>query len=308
MRLLKGVPTTRVIAGKITPERFIQEIAPLTEKDNAPNILVHSSELAVFLTKQQYGEPLINILTDLFDCPAEWAYRTKNRGEVVLKNLFVSIIAATTPDGISRGIPASALEEGFASRVLFVFQADTPKRNAMPELTLEEIELGEALRAELTTIGEMAGEFTLDGEAAEWFKDWYDNHNEPPLDKRMDGFFGRKHDHLLRIAMILAGAEQKYVIDYGQITAALSALEAVERLTPSALSDIGGDSMTPFVSRAITVMKGAKRISHSELLRKLKPIRADQFRQIVDTLVQSGYIKIDEERSGGMYDWIGDDE
>src|SRR5262245_2049928 len=303
MPLLKGVPTTRVVSVKITPEKFIEEIAPVAG-GSPPNILVHSGELSVFLTKQQYGEPLIHILTDMYDCPKEWAYKTKNRGQVLLNDLFLCIIAATTPDGIAKGIPASALEEGFASRVLFVYQADTSRRNAMPSLSDEEDRLGQALAEELAEIGKLEGEFTLDKEARAWFIDWYETKLVAPADKRLEGFYGRKHDHLLRIGMILAGSAHSLVIEQAQLEAALLALEGVEQNAPSALAEIGGDQITQFLTRAVVLCERSRRISHSELLRKLYPCRADTFKIIVETMIDGGYIKRDEARPQ-IYVWLG---
>ena len=300
--LLKGVPTTRVISGKITPERFIQEIEPATGMA-APNVLVHSGELSVFLTKQQYGEPLIHILTDMYDCPLQWTYKTKNRGEVTLNDLFLCIIAATTPDGISRGIPASALEEGFASRVLFVFMADTTRRNAMPKLSQEERDLRSELASDLARIGELGGEFHLDDEAVKWYVNWYE-HMTPPPDKRLEGMWGRKHDHLLRVGMVLAGSTLSTTVEQHQLEAALMALEEVERKTPLALNEIGGDNNTQFLTRARTLVERQVRISHSELLRKLYPCRADVCKNIVETLIESGFMDRDVHHPN-IYVWTG---
>jgi hypothetical protein len=300
--LLKAVPTTRVIAGKITPERFIKEIEPINE-GKPPNILVHSGELSVFLTKQTYGEPLIHILTDLYDCPQSWSYKTKGKGEVNLTDLFMCIIAATTPDGVAQGIPPSALQEGFASRVLFVYQADTPRRNAMPELTQEEEDLRNVLYAFLARIGELEGEFKLSPEGYDWFVDWYD-HMAPPTDKRLEGMWGRKHDHVLRIAMVLCGAFLSRLIEQHHLEAALSAIEAVEMGVPFALSELGGDHQTQFLSRAVTLVERSVRITHSELLRRLYPCRADQFKTIVETLIESGFMDRDPTRPN-VYVWKG---
>src|SRR5262245_2579922 len=303
VELLKGVPTTKVVGGKITPEKFIQEIAPV---GGAPtqNILVHSGELSVFLTKQQYGEPLIHILTDMYDCPDEWTYKTKNKGQDTIPNLFMCIIAATTPDGVSKGIPPSALEEGFASRVLFVYQPDTNRRNAMPVLTDEEIAMRHQLMTRLAKIGEMEGEFRLDPEALAWFVKWYDE-MEPPADKRLDGFFGRKHDHLLRIGMVLAGSAGTTVIEQAHLEAALLVLEGVEGNAPGALAEIGGDSTTQFLSRAMVLCQRSVRITHSELLRKLYPMKADMFKIVIETMIDAGYIKRDEQRPQ-IYLWPGE--
>jgi len=302
VNLLKGVPTTRVISGKITPEKFINEIGPIPGRA-APNVLVHSGELSVFLTKQQYGEPLIHILTDMYDCPESWSYKTKNRGEVTLSDLFLCIIAATTPDGVSRGIPPSALEDGFASRVLFVYKNDTTRRNAMPSLTPEEHEVRLELINKLAEIGQMEGEFTLDPTAREWYVHWYEN-MKPPTDKRMEGMWGRKHDHLLRVAMVLAGAAGHRLIEQHQLEASLLALESVEENTHYALNEIGGDNNTQFLTRAATTVQRRIRIGHSELLRSVYPCRADVFKNIVETLIESGFMDRDVTKPD-MYVWSG---
>jgi hypothetical protein len=297
------VPTTRVISGKITPEKFIDEIGPTKGSTAAPNVLVHSGELSVFLTKQQYGEPLIHILTDMYDCPDEWSYKTKNRGEITLNELFLCIIAATTPDGVSRGIPPSALEDGFASRVLFVYKGDTSRRNAMPRLTPEEHEMRGVLVLKLAEIGEMGGEFALDDQATKWYIEWYQN-MKPPADKRMEGMWGRKHDHLLRVAMVLAGATRSKIVEQHQLEAALLALEAVEENTHHALNEIGGDNNTQFLTRAATTVQRRVRIGHSELLRSVYPCRADVFRNIVETLIESGFMERDVQKTD-IYVWSG---
>jgi len=300
--LLSSVPTTRVVGGKITPERFISEIAP-SEGHSAPNILVYSSELSVFLTKQQYGEPLIHILTDLYDCPTQWSYKTKNKGEVTLNDLFLCIIAATTPDGISRGIPPSALEEGFASRVLLIYKADTDRRNALPKLSAEELALKQELSVELANIGQIAGEFVLSTDSVAWYTKWYEE-MRPPVDRRLEGMWGRKHDHLLRVAMVLAGAEHIRVIEVHHLEAAQMAIDQVEETAPMALTELGADSQTQFLTRAQTLVERSVRISHSELLRKLHPCRADMFKNVVETLIESGFMTRDLERPH-MYVWTG---
>ena len=292
--LLEKVTGARVVSGKITPERFIDEIAP-DPGSVAPSILVHSSELSVFLTKQQYGEPLISILTDMYDCPDSWSYKTKNRGETNLKDLFLCIIAASTPDSIASSIPQTALTEGFASRVLFVFQEDTEKRNALPELTLEERMLKVELIGELAEIHKMEGLFHLDAEAREWYIAWY-GQARPPEDKWLEGMFARRHDHLLRLGMILAASFHRQTIEINDLQAADMALNDIEKLTPYALREIGGDAKTSFLSRAETMIRRRERITHSELLRNLYPLTAEDLRKIMETLISADLVCRDPEK------------
>lgn len=293
--LLEKVAGARVVSGKITPERFINEIAP-EPGAVPPSVLVHSSELSVFLTKQQYGEPLISILTDMYDCPDTWSYKTKNSGETNLRDLFLCIIAASTPDSIASSIPQAALTEGFASRVLFVFQEDTEKRNALPELTQEERELKVELIGELAEIHKMHSAFSLDKEARDWYIEWY-GQARPPEDKRLEGMFARRHDHLLRLGMILAASFHRQVIEINDLQAADMALSDIEKLTPLALREIGGDAKTSFLSRAETMIRRRERITHSELLRNLYPLTAEDMRKIIDTLLAADLITRDPERS-----------
>ena len=302
VRLLTDIDTTKVISGKITPEKFIHEIAdaqtvsvsPNGTNRNCPNILVHSSELSVFLTKQQYGEPLIHILTDLFDCPDKWPYKTKNKGEAFLHDVFICIIAATTPDGVAQGIPVSALQEGFASRIIFVYQEASGKLNAFPVLSEEEIALSRRLKIMLEERSKISGEFKLDNEAMIWFKQWYlDYMEESPPDQRLAGMFGRKHDHLLRLGMIYAGADRRKLITTNDLSAALMALDNVQATAGGAFMQLGGDNTTQHMTRAISFMKRYKRLSHSELLKKMYPCNAKIFREIVETLMQSHVIARD---------------
>src|SRR6266478_1840079 len=246
-RLFADIPSTKIISGKITPEKFIREIseAQIIDPDvpgrlRCPNIFVHSSELSVLLTKQAYGEPLIHILTDLYDCPKQWAYKTKNKGVDTLEDVFTCILAATTPDGIAKGIPPTALNEGFASRVIWVYEDSTTRENALPELTQRQTDLAKILKRMLEERAALAGEFTLTRESKDCYKTWYHEMMQlPPSDKFLEGMYARKHDHLLRIAMILAGNYMQREIEPAHLDAGISILANMERNAAGAFSALG---------------------------------------------------------------------
>ena len=289
--LLKEIPGMRVISGKITPEKFIQELLPKKDEEDV-NVLIHADELSVFLTKQNYGEPLIYVLTQLYNCPKEFTYKTLQK-EVSLRNIYVCIIAATTPDGIARGIPQSALEDGFASRILFPFQADTDKEpNPLPFLTQSELDLRAELVRSLARISTLKGEFQIEQVAREWYIAWY-KAMLPPADKRLEGMFARKHAHMLRIGTLFAAAEERTEICVGDFEAADAAIDFLEKSAPGAFAEMGGDDKTPLLTRARTYIERLRRIGHSEFLRMMWPVRADVFRVIVETLLDSGVMMRD---------------
>jgi hypothetical protein len=294
--LIDGITTTKVLSGKLTPEKFVREMADaqiLTPNDigvvigSSPAFLVEASELSVFLTKQSYGEPLIHILTRLFDCPKEWSYKTKNQGSDTLHDVFLCILAATTPDGIANSLSVATLNEGFASRVLWVYQEDTPKRNPLPVLTPRHLELQKRVGEMLKNRSFISGEFKLTNRAKDYYRAWYGKFMDtPPPDKRLEGMYGRKHDQVLRVAMVVAGAYGETSIDDSHLQAAVDAIDRVEALAPIAFCQLDGPDTTPYLLRAQVILINSKRINYSMLLRKMAPCDAKTFREVVDTLIQ----------------------
>jgi hypothetical protein len=306
--LLDGIDSTFVYRGKITPEKLIQDIASkqiLNEKDISPeamigpNVLIASSELSTFLTKQSYGEPVIYLLTDLFDCPDKWESRTKHSGDSELRNVFVSILAATTPEGIAKGIPESALQDGFASRIMFIYEPSTDRSNAFPELSPEEEALKIKCKNMLNERALLSAEFKLHPVAKAWYIRWYEDvyKKSIPKDKRLEGFFGRKHDHLLRLAMLWAGSYNSTIILQEDCEAALKMLEHVENTARGAFQEIGATGSSMHHARFKAYMRGYKLMHHSLLLKLMYPVNATEFKEIVETHIQTGFISRQADKS-----------
>lgn len=305
----------KVISGKITPEKFIAELSERPDptapagvvRFTSPDVLVFASELSVMLTKQSYGEALIHVLTDLFDCPDEWTYKTKGQGEVKISNAYVTILGATTPTSMAHGISPSALHDGFISRVLPCFQADTDRRNAFPEVSEEEKGLYNRLRIMLSEIGKLEGEFILGTEVRKWFVDWYNNHmDSDPADTRAEGSYGRKHDHLLRLGMLFAASWLDKEIEIFHLDAARMHLDMLEQTSGQAFAEMGGDETTPHLARLRSIIRRCRVMPHSILLMKMYPVNAAVFKVIAETAIQSGWMKRDGAK-GNVYVWTGDD-
>jgi hypothetical protein len=313
IEIVKEIEGVKVINGKVSPEKFVREIAESApasddlEGNRPPAILVHASELSVFLTKQAYGESLIHILTDLYDCPNTWEYKTKNAGSDKLRDLFLCILAGTTPTGIAKGIPESALHEGFASRILFVYEPTTDRRNALPELSEEEIEAKERVIKLLERRARLEGEFTLTPSARDWYMAWYEDYmNGYAAEKRLEGMYGRRHDHVLRVGMVLAGSYGQMEIEVEQLIAADDALTYIESKASGAFVEIGSTDITTNYNRMLSCVRALRIIGHSYLLKKMHPVTAKEFAGMIETAIEAKYIKRNENKLW-QYVWIGDD-
>jgi len=310
IKLFADIPTTKIYQGSITPEQFTHELSndkvPSEEDPTRSvclNVLIHSSELAVFLKKQSYAEPLINLLTDLFDCPTEREYKTKNKGIDHIVDPFVCILAGTTPDGIAHSIPPSALKEGFASRVIWVYEPTTDRENALPELTERQRKLSIRIKGMLEERSRLRGEFRLTPAARLAYKQWYSEYiRSSPPDHYLEGMYARKHDQLLRLSMVFAGNYLKYDIEESDVDAALSMLDNVETKASGSFTQIGATDTTNHIIRAKILLQRHGRIHHSELLKRIQPCDAQIFNNIViPTLIGTGEIVAE----GKIYIWKG---
>ena len=122
------------------------------------------SELGTFLTQDQYNAGLIQKLNDFWTSKEIDDDSTITRGEIELKDIYVTMMGATTPDTIGDIIPAQAVSDGFISRTLFVKETDINRRWSRPRIIVED-EFNK-LEERLAWIAEnIRGEYDLSPEA-----------------------------------------------------------------------------------------------------------------------------------------------
>lgn len=302
-KFLKDIDTIKILGGKTTTERFIvDQIFEGPEGVLPPAVLAISDELSVMLTRDPQGDKLIDVLTSLFDCPERFPYRTLSRGEILLRDVFLGVLAGTTDSTLGKVLPDTAFGGGFASRIMFIYQEDTPRRNPFPELSPAEKELEQQLRERLHRISGITGPYTLSEDARSVYREWYGD-LEKPDDKRVDGYSGRKHDHALRLAHVLRasqGADGR-IIEAGHISTAIKQIELIQSLMVSAFGDVGKSDSMAQSDRVIRYVHGAKTqgIMHSILLKKMYPhLDAPHFRVLMNSLVEARIVarKEDNER------------
>jgi hypothetical protein len=294
--LVKNVDGIRHLNGKITSEKFLHV---QTVADNQPQkpTLIKADELSTFLTRDGQGDKLIDVLTKLFDCPETFTYDTITHGQKIIREPYVTVLAGTTPETLEKVLPDTAVGGGFASRIMFIYQADTEK----PRQDFQSPDEAHiALQTELTRLAShialTSGVATLSDEAYEYYDHWYKSIGQPE-DSRIDGFVARKHDHVLRVSMILCAARMtnSLVIDLPDVASAIRAVETVERFLPHALSGVGSSPAIKSVQdKVMRYVTAHGRISKSDVLKKCYGmVEAKQFTLIIDTLIQSGMIRMD---------------
>lgn len=278
-----------IFAQKITTEAIIKSLQE-SAVNNCSSGLVVASELSVFMGSDAIKSGIIPTLTDLYDSPKEWTYHTRGRGKEVLKNVTLSVLAASTPDWLRCSIPADAIGGGFTSRIIFVYQDKPSKSLLFHEETPRERGLKACLIHDLNYIKKsLSGVLKFSAEAVKLSSEWYELENKTTRDEKLDGYFGRKHDIMFKVASLLSLSESdEKVIEERHIKRALDLLAKNEENLGSIIASVVATVVGGDTEKILEIVKRAGVISHTELLRKCWRIAtAEAISVMVRTLIES---------------------
>ncbi len=221
-----GFDWLNVIADKTSGEAFLEALMIGTQamvgaqQQSGPTLippdssgLLKAPELAVLLGKETYASGIVDLLTDLYDCPDDFKYVTRNKKPIMLHNVVVQMLGCTTPSWFSHSMPEDSFGGGFMSRFIFVVKEQRDRIITMPEAPAPEEKQG--LKRELLSIrATCRGEMRLTPEAYTWFDTWYKMSAMQPVDDlNLVGFVERKPDTVLKLALILASTYKQACID-----------------------------------------------------------------------------------------------
>jgi len=263
-------PDLEFVAQKITPEALFGVLHRRFKVFNRSEAIISAEELGVFLGAEQKNLDLVQLLTKIYNCPEMLDYETKGRGREVASKAFATMIAGTTPDWMRLSLPSSSTSGGFTSRCLFIYQNTPRQRKAMPFVDPARFE---ELAKDLAGISLLEGPMVMETDAWEWYKHWYEVEYHPGnQDADLDGYFSRKHDMVVKIAMLLSASERADMkLSFKDMKAALNLIEHAEKYLTTASKAI---QTTDDSSNMIRVFQHIKRagnagITHSNLLRRL---------------------------------------
>ncbi len=139
----------QVGADATTYEALVKEIsrsvrAYFYKENDKQKAYIHSS-LAFCLEEisslfRKHTEDLVRFLLVTYDC-GDYRYDTISRGRDFIKNCCLSLIGGTTPKFLKRVFSDELLNEGFASRCIFVFELSNRfDRLKPPDFSKEQME------------------------------------------------------------------------------------------------------------------------------------------------------------------------
>jgi hypothetical protein len=235
-------PPINFISDSLTPQALFQAAMkaertdPLTGQITTELVLV-ASELASFLNEDSWKRGIAPYLTRMFDCQAKMEYGTLARDKETVRNVTLTMLAASTVDFIRAALPHSAIGSGFTSRCLFIYTDKYPKAVARPQ-KISNLQQ-DPIRHSLTLVRQMAGEAEFTPEAFELHeREYIYRHEHSPFrtNPLLSGYLGRWQYHMLALAMCLSASDnplqKKLILLPKHIEAATAILDQSELNMP----------------------------------------------------------------------------
>jgi len=323
----RATPESLSDALRTDEKKYLQD-GKLTTVEIGSELAIMASEASTFLGKQKYNLGLIDRLTHLYDCLDNDMDRTRKDGKVEFKNIYVTFIGATTPEGVRSSIPEEAFEGGFMSRLIVAYQ-DLPTRTypfpkavkfaADPKQTITRKHLVDRL-AYLAVKSQ--GAYTMAPEAIAAHEKFYEEFHESLLKKedrseRKKNMYHRFDTHLLKLALILRAQQYEpgNVITLEDYIQARNILSATLDRDVTPVEDIGASSHDTHYNRIKNLIQ-RRPMTRKELLQSMSPYRCyvEEVNKILDSLHSEGVISVTlngkqeatmSRTTKEVYTWVG---
>lgn len=275
--------------------------------------LVESEDSSVYLTAEEFSDlimkskgEMFEFLTSMFDGKKTIEASTVSRGVQFAEKPCINLLAATTPIWISENMSEAVIGGGFASRVIFIYEETTRRRQLIYKGQIDISGLGEkreALISDLRHIDEtIKGDFDITDEAAEFLETWYQQRKREP-NKKLKGYHERKPAHMFKVAMLLHVAKSDdMLLSKSDFEDALSELELVEKKLARVFEGIGKNPYTFDMRDILEYVKTSGRISKTELLQHFTSAAPpSMLNELVEALVAMKQLAIESEQGGKLF-------
>lgn len=209
VKLIRPLRVTKLIEGRASIQGVLNELGKTEQIEGriikGASALLYSEEFSSFLVKDPQTS---DILTDLYDYKEEHSIILRSQDKVTLKSICVTMLSATNAAFMPTLFTKEDLYGGLVGRTLFILEESARKKNSGlrdPDKEEEWKELSNFL-VKLSTV---KGKVVYTRDAQDYYDDWY-NLTDFRRNESKTGFEHRAHTHVLKLAMILAAAEEGF--------------------------------------------------------------------------------------------------
>ena len=189
---------------------------------------VSCGEFGVFFPS--YDQEFLSVLTSLYDPLPIYVEERRSHGHVEIIRPHIVILAGTQPDYLGSYMPEQAWGQGFASRLLFVYAQSAPVVDLFSPFTYNM----SSLVPQFLQLFELKGQFIWTAAAQAATNAWHQAKGPPtPTHNRLQHYVGRRHVHLVKLAMISAASRSlELVVTAEDVERGIDWLLTAERFMP----------------------------------------------------------------------------
>ncbi len=325
-KLIRLAQCAPLFANKATPEGLLsslQSSMKWSEKEEGgegktkgkllqgAETFIIVDEFTTFVGNKALESGLLPILTNIYDCKDHWKYVTRTQSLIYLRDIWIGMLAGTTPEMMHQSIPREIMGGGFSSRCNFVCQMSYERKQPVWSLSKEEQKLRFNLVYDLKTMTRLGGQVRMTDEVRALYEAWYlGDRTEEALDPMFGGYVERKPHQAIRLAMLFSAAESdSLIIEKHHFDAGIAALDEIEYYMPIAFQYLSSPDAGVTASVITALRKAGRPMLHSDLLRSVyhNVGSAERLRHIISDLDAMGKIKITN-RGGLWYEYIETDK
>ena len=317
--LVTKAGVTRVIAGRSSIQAIVQELSRTkTVEGKAPigdsRGYIVNGELSTAIIQDPDS---LTILTDLYDghYNPEWTNLLKGDGAEKLKSPYITALFGSSPAHFYDSIPQANIEGGYIGRNLIIYEEK--RSQDVDLLDTDEGSTSEADKFDtvvtpayvphLVHIGSKKGALKPSDQARELFNTWRKKwRGSQGYDKT--GFLNRVPDHVLKVAMCLSLGEW----DFNGEIAEVHMEEAITKVTALVYSNKrttegrGPDPLAAASKQVLDYLLAADKqtmVRQKLLWKGYGVYNSFTLDQIIDNLLEMGWIKRNKIGVGSNMDW-----
>lgn len=227
--------------------------------------------------------PFISTLTNLWDVRDEpYEERFKKSNSILIYNPIINLLGGVTHDTMAMAMPANIMGHGFVSRIIMVHADPVVERITFPPDVDHVLE--EEIVSMLQEVREMKGVFTPDAAAADLIDKIY-KRAKPPQDARLQAYFGRRLDHMLKVCMACAAMRGTYTITCDIVEEANTILTFTEDSMSQALGELGDNRNARAAQDIMNILSGANAPVSGDALFKGVIQNVDKFMHFQEILI-----------------------
>lgn len=298
----KAFPEVFITRGKVTIAKMIEDMGAVFTETGTARACIYASEFKVFTQSIQSNSSIIEDLTDLYECPDDWDYRTKNAGVVALENVCINILAASIPEWIGTTSGAQFTETGFSARILYIGSPYSDRCFHKPFLPPGGEQMYHDMISDLQHIATtLTGEYRITKEADKYHETWYrelKNHKRMArVNEKLRGYEFRKDAHMLKTAMLLKAAiSDDMTLDVPDLQRAVHALDNIQKGILVAYQSIAYTPLEAAISKIEDMIKISDEgiVSHRTILRagiSMRGLGVKGPEDVIAYMLRSGHIE-----------------